>query len=71
MDGNTGAPRDFTVDGTTFSPLGAIHAADGEKASAELQSEPIQRLAEISSLCNDAKIVYSKVNKLHICAFLH
>ncbi|KJA15932.1 hypothetical protein HYPSUDRAFT_148432 [Hypholoma sublateritium FD-334 SS-4] len=60
VDGNTGSPRDFTVEGTTFSPIGAIYSAGGEKVSSELLSEPIQRLAEISSLCNDAKIVYSK-----------
>lgn len=58
IDGNTGAPREYTVEGTTFSPLGSVYTADGKEASAELKSDPIQRLAEISSLCNDAKIVY-------------
>ncbi|KAF9484943.1 Ca-transporting ATPase [Pholiota conissans] len=58
VDGNTGAPREFTVEGTTFSPFGSIYTADGKETSAELMSDPIQRLAEISSLCNEAKIVY-------------
>ncbi|KAF4615292.1 hypothetical protein D9613_003225 [Agrocybe pediades] len=58
IDGNTGAPREYTVEGTTFSPIGSVYNADGKEASAELRSDPIQRLAEISSLCNDAKIVY-------------
>ncbi|KAF9566270.1 calcium-transporting ATPase [Agrocybe pediades] len=58
IDGNTVAPREYTVEGTTFSPIGSVYNADGKEASAELRSDPIQRLAEISSLCNDAKIVY-------------
>ncbi|KAF8968355.1 Ca-transporting ATPase [Flammula alnicola] len=58
IDGNTGAPREFNVEGTTFSPIGSVYTADGKVASAEIKSDPIQRLAEISSLCNDAKIVY-------------
>ncbi|KAF8911134.1 calcium-transporting ATPase [Gymnopilus junonius] len=58
IDDNTGAPREYTVEGTTFSPFGSVYNADGKEAVAELKSDPIQRLAEISSLCNDAKIVY-------------
>ncbi|KAF5330617.1 hypothetical protein D9619_006003 [Psilocybe cf. subviscida] len=57
---NNGSPRDFNVEGTTFSPIGAITTASGKDASADLKSDPIQRLAEISSLCNDAKIVYNQ-----------
>ncbi|KAF5386800.1 hypothetical protein D9615_001857 [Tricholomella constricta] len=59
IDGNTGAPREYTVDGTTFSPLGSVTAADGKGAAAELRTNPIQRLAEISAVCNDAKINYN------------
>ncbi|RXW13904.1 hypothetical protein EST38_g11950 [Candolleomyces aberdarensis] len=54
-----GAIREYTVEGTTFSPIGSVYSADGKIASAELQADPIQRLAEIASLCNDAKIVYN------------
>lgn len=61
IDGTTGAPKEFTVEGTTFAPYGLVKSADGKDASSELQSEPIQRLAEISSVCNDAKIVYNSV----------
>jgi P-type Ca2+ transporter type 2A len=64
IDGITGRPRDYTVDGTTFSPHGSVYNADGKEASAELKSDQIQRLAEISSLCNDAKIVYHAVSLL-------
>ncbi|RDB24075.1 Sarcoplasmic/endoplasmic reticulum calcium ATPase 3 [Hypsizygus marmoreus] len=58
IDGNTGAPREYTVEGTTFSPHGSVNSADGKGAAAELQSDPIQRLAEIASICNDAKVIY-------------
>ncbi|KAG6888489.1 hypothetical protein C0995_007915 [Termitomyces sp. Mi166 len=57
IDEATSTPREYTVEGTTYSPIGAITAIDGK--GAELQSDPIQRLAEISALCNDAKIVYN------------
>lgn len=48
------------MEGTTFSPEGLVKSADGKDASAELQSDPIKRLAEISALCNDAKIVFDE-----------
>lgn len=64
IDGTTGCPREYKVEGTTFSPHGSVYKADGKDASAELKSDQIQRLAEISSLCNDAKIVYHSVSLL-------
>ncbi|KAJ3883752.1 Ca-transporting ATPase [Lentinula edodes] len=57
VDG-TGALREYTVEGTTFSPLGNILTAGGKPAGAELQSDVIYRLAEIGAICNDSKIVY-------------
>ena len=48
------------MDGTTFSPHGSVTSA-GEKVSVDLRSEPVQRLAEICVLCNDAKVVYNAV----------
>ncbi|KAJ7219107.1 Ca-transporting ATPase [Mycena pura] len=59
VDGSTASPREYTVEGTTFSPYGSVTSADGKEASAELKSDAIQRLAEISSVCNDAKIVFN------------
>jgi Ca2+ transporting ATPase len=61
IDGRTASPREYTVEGTTFSPYGSVTSADGKEAAAELKSDAIQRLAEISSVCNDAKIVYNAV----------
>lgn len=60
VDASTGAPREYHVEGTTFAPYGSISCDDGKEASAEIKSEPIQRLAEIASLCNDAKVVYNQ-----------
>ncbi|KAJ7685013.1 Ca-transporting ATPase [Mycena polygramma] len=60
IDGRTASPREYTVEGTTFSPHGSVTSADGKEASAELRSDAIQRLAEISAVCNDAKIVYNE-----------
>ncbi|KZP20856.1 calcium-transporting ATPase [Athelia psychrophila] len=59
IDASTGSPKEYTVEGTTFSPYGSIKSADGKTVTSELLSEPIQRLAEISSICNDAKITYN------------
>jgi len=57
IDGD--APKEYAVEGTTFAPNGLVTSADGKEVTAELRSEPIQRLAEISAICNDAKIVYN------------
>ncbi|KAI0807202.1 calcium-transporting ATPase [Fomes fomentarius] len=55
----SGTPREFNVEGTTFAPEGSVTPADG-KSSAEVRSEPLLRLAEISAICNDSKIVYNE-----------
>ncbi|KIK59711.1 hypothetical protein GYMLUDRAFT_244928 [Collybiopsis luxurians FD-317 M1] len=57
VDGK-GNLREYVVEGTTFSPHGDVLTADGKPAGAELQSDAIHRLAEISAICNDSKIVY-------------
>ena len=38
-----------------------MRSLDGKDASLELRTGPIQRLAEIGALCNDAKVVYDEV----------
>ena len=57
-------PKEYLVEGTTFAPHGLVTSLDGQEVDAELRSEPIQRLAEISSICNDAKIVFNSVSRL-------
>ncbi|KAJ6455749.1 hypothetical protein C8R45DRAFT_586858 [Mycena sanguinolenta] len=60
IDGRTAGPQEYTVEGTTFSPYGSVTSTDGKQASDALMSDAIQRLAEISAVCNDAKIVYNE-----------
>lgn len=55
--------HEYLVDGSTFSPHGSVTSADGKDESVDLQSEPVQRLAEICVLCNNAKIVYNVVSE--------
>ncbi|KAI0340585.1 calcium-transporting ATPase [Trametopsis cervina] len=50
----SGAPVEYAVEGTTFSPAGSVTPTNGKGAS----TESLLRLAEISSICNDSKIVY-------------
>ncbi|KAF8892581.1 Ca-transporting ATPase [Infundibulicybe gibba] len=59
IDSTTHEPREYSVEGTTFSPYGSIVASNGKQTTAQLQSDPIQRLAEISAICNDAKVIYN------------
>ncbi|KAK0240283.1 Ca-transporting ATPase [Armillaria nabsnona] len=54
----SGRPREYTVEGTTFSPYGSVTSIVGKGDPAQLSSDSLQRLAEISSICNDSKIVY-------------
>lgn len=63
-----GVPQEYLVEGTTFSPNGSVKSADGKSAT-ELRPEPLLRLAEIGSLCNDAKIVYNAVSLFFILFF--
>ncbi|ESK93023.1 calcium-transporting atpase [Moniliophthora roreri MCA 2997] len=59
IDSPSGAPREFTVEGTTFAPHGSILSANSKPCHDELRGDTIQRLAEISSICNDSKVVYN------------
>ena len=54
-----GFSDEYEVEGTTYSPHGRVISADGNGADTGLDT--IRRLAEISAICNDAKIVYHPV----------
>ncbi|KAI0747936.1 calcium-transporting ATPase [Daedaleopsis nitida] len=60
----SGTPREFHVEGTTFAPQGSVTPVDS-KSSAEVSSEPLLRLAEISAICNDSKIIYHADKNLY------
>ncbi|GAA5891555.1 hypothetical protein JCM5296_004256 [Sporobolomyces johnsonii] len=58
-----GTVQDFKVEGTTYAPTGSILTVDGEKVDSQVLASPtVSRLAQIASLCNDAKIAYSQDN---------
>ncbi|KAH8833548.1 hypothetical protein DL96DRAFT_1754258 [Flagelloscypha sp. PMI_526] len=65
VDKFSGLPIQFSVEGTTFSPSGAITDETDKDACAYLKSDPIQRLAEISSVCNDSRIIYNQEKSLY------
>ncbi|KAF9246479.1 hypothetical protein BU15DRAFT_58516 [Melanogaster broomeanus] len=56
IDSQSRSPKDYQVEGTTYSPHGSVTSPDGK--TADLSIDPIRRLAEISAICNDAKIEY-------------
>ena len=56
-----GGVREYFVEGMTYAPRGQITSTDGKGVSPDLLAGPVQRLAEISARCNDAKIVYDEV----------
>lgn len=63
IDDATGSPVEYSVEGTTFAPTGKIFTSKGLAVNGqELQTESVIRLAEISALCNDAKIVYHEAS---------
>lgn len=67
IDPVSGSPTEYTVEGTTFAPTGVISTFKGQALSGpELQTESVVRLAEISALCNDSKVVYNEVCRLPV-----
>ncbi|TKA50378.1 hypothetical protein B0A53_06275 [Rhodotorula sp. CCFEE 5036] len=52
--------KHFQVEGTTYAPTGHILQSDGTRATpTSLDNPSVARLAQIASLCNDAKVGYS------------
>ncbi|GAA5829781.1 hypothetical protein JCM5353_002229 [Sporobolomyces roseus] len=64
-----GGLEEFKVEGTTYAPTGAISSSTGSQLDTRsLHSTPsVSRLAQICSLCNDAKIAYSSDNDSYAC----
>lgn len=54
---------EYSVDGTTYSPQGSIKSCVSNKSltSSQRVRAPLLLLAEISSICNDAKVIYNEV----------
>lgn len=51
---------EFNVGGTTFAPIGNVTTLDGQHAEKrEVRTAAVNKLVEISAVCNDAKISYN------------
>ena len=59
IDDTTGAPTEYTVEGTTYAPTGAVTDSNGRQIKL---TSAVVKLAEVAALCNDAKIVYNQVS---------
>jgi hypothetical protein len=65
IDNGTSPLREYRVTGHTFAPSGEISALDARFAEKGIvRTRPIERLLEISSICNDARIAYNDVSGL-------
>lgn len=65
IDNGTSPIREYRVTGSTFAPSGEISALDARFAEKGIvRTRPIERLVEISAICNDARIAYNDVSGL-------
>lgn len=55
-----GGFAEYNVGGTTFAPIGSITTLDGAHADkTRVRTKAVDKLVEISAICNDAKIAYN------------
>ena len=58
--------REYLVSGSTFAPTGSVTNVDGRHAEKrELRTSPVDRLVEICSICNDAKVAYNDESRVY------
>jgi Ca2+ transporting ATPase len=58
VDGDSFA--EYKVGGGTFAPIGEVTTLDGQHAEkSKVRTAPVDKLVEISAICNDAKISYN------------
>lgn len=51
---------EYQVGGTTYAPLGDVTTLEGKHGErAEVRTAPVDKLVEICSICNDAKVSYN------------
>jgi len=63
---DSSSPREYLVSGSTFAPIGSVTTADGRHAEKrELRTAPVDRLIEICSICNDAKVAYNDESRVY------
>ena len=55
-----GGFAEYNVGGTTFAPIGNVTTLDGRHAEkATVRTKAVDKLVEISAICNDAKVAYN------------
>ncbi|KAJ9128210.1 hypothetical protein QFC24_000502 [Naganishia onofrii] len=58
--------REYRVTGSTFAPVGEISASDAKFSEKGIaRTRPIERLMEISAICNDARIAYNDETRIY------
>lgn len=58
--------KDFTVEGDSWSPFGAIRDSDEKVIQTPFKIASLEKLAQISSLCNDSYLSYEKLDGVDI-----
>ncbi|WOO78973.1 Sarcoplasmic/endoplasmic reticulum calcium ATPase 3 [Vanrija pseudolonga] len=60
VESDSGKLAEYAVGGTTFAPEGSVTTLDGKHAErSKVRTAPVDKLVEISAICNDAKIAYN------------
>lgn len=66
IDNGTSPIREYRVTGHTFAPSGEITALDARFSEKGIvRTRPIERLMEISAICNDARIAYNDETRIY------
>jgi Ca2+ transporting ATPase len=58
--------KEYLVSGSTFAPIGDVTTPDGRTAEKRsVRTAPVDRLIEICSICNDAKVAYNDESRVY------
>lgn len=66
VDESSSPLREYLVSGSTFAPNGSVTTTDGHHAEKHMvRTAPVDRLIEICSTCNDAKVAYNDESRVY------
>ena len=66
VDESSSPLREYLVSGSTFAPNGTVTSPDGHHAEKHMmRTAPVDRLVEICSICNDAKVAYNDESRVY------
>jgi Ca2+ transporting ATPase len=60
VSSQAGDLQELSVDGTSYEPIGAVNVLSGKDNVSPVQNSVLNDVSMISSLCNDARIVYDE-----------